>query len=424
MNRLTQAICITLLAASLHADVFRILDDPGDAAQVRVDLMQQARRKIDAVYFLARNDHVTLTALALLRDARRRRVGPVRLIIDANFLHIPKAVLAHLLEEGVQIKVYHPLTLRHPTWIFRRMHEKVVIVDAERYITGGRNLAESYFELSKKMNYIDRDVYVEGPSAAEADRHFEALWDSRDVADLRVHVREGEKRRAAMLLDDTLDNLGCGGFVRLNTGNEWSTGEKDIADVHFLHDPLVDGDGPRVGVRLVDIIASAKRSIVIESPYLVPSKSLLELLERKVADGVSVLIVTNSLRSADGVLAQAAYLKYRRRVARAGIDVREYKGPDSLHAKSIIVDQRTVLVGSYNVDPRSHNLNTEVMCLANDEDVARRLLDLIEVHIRNAWRIDGDGRAPRGEHFPGRRAKSFRAWAARLLLLPVIEGQL
>lgn len=408
---------VVLVAASAHADVLRILDDPRDAAQARVDLMQQARYEIDAVYFLARHDHITLTALALLRDARRRGVERVRLIVDANFLHIPKAVLAHLLDEGVQIKVYHPLTLRHPTWIFRRMHQKVVIADAERYVTGGRNLAEAYFELSRKMNYIDRDVYVEGPSAAEADRHFETLWSSEHVADLGVRVSEEQKREAAKLLDDTLRGLECGGFVKLQSGNEWSAGEKDVADVHFLHDPLVAGDGPRVGSRLVDIIASAKRSIVIESPYLVPSKSLLELLERKVADGVSVLIVTNSLRSADGVLAQAGYLKYRHRVIRAGIDVREYKGPDSLHAKSIVVDQRTVLVGSYNVDPRSHNLNHEVMCLANDEEVARRLLEAIDVHIRNAWTV------PHSEDFPGARAKSFRAWAARLLL-PVIEGQL
>ena len=67
------ASIIFVLAASARADVFRILDDPGDAAQARVDLIQQARQEIDAIYFLAYNDRVTLTALALLRDARRSR---------------------------------------------------------------------------------------------------------------------------------------------------------------------------------------------------------------------------------------------------------------------------------------------------------------------------------------------------------------
>ena len=412
-----------LLAASAHADVFRILDDPRDAVQARVDIIQQATSEVDATYFLARNDRIALTALALLRDARRRGVPSVRLIVDANFLHIPKGVLAHLSAEGVQIRVYHPLTLRHPLWLFTRMHEKVVVVDGQRYVTGGRNLAAAYFGMGNKTKYVDRDVYVEGPSASEADRHFENLWTSEDVADLHVRVSESELRRASSILDGVLHELECGdGFVRLNTATDWSTGQRDVAAVHFLHDPLATEDGPRVGARLSDMIAGATKSIVIESPYLVPSNSLMDLLAEKVRSGVSVLIVTNSLRSSDGVLAQAAYLKYRRRVARAGIDIREFKGPDSLHAKSIVIDDRIVLVGSYNVDPRSQNLNNEVMCMADDAGTARTLLDAIDVHIRNAWRVDVEGRAPR-VHFPGVRAKSFRAWAVRLLL-PMIEGQL
>ena len=176
---------------------------------------------------------------------------------------------------------------------------------------------------------------------------------------------------------------------------------------------------------IIDALRRATHSIVIETPYLVPSKELIELLEKKLSEGVYVLIVTNSLRSIDGVLPHAGYIKYRRRLIRAGIDMREYKGPDALHAKSVVVDGRVALVGSYNVDPRSANLNTEVMCVADDEEMARELLDAIDVHARNAWRVDRNGRPPREERAPMRVsiAKSFRAWAARLIL-PLIEGQL
>jgi putative cardiolipin synthase len=412
-----------VFAAVARGDVFRVLDDPTEAAQARVDLIQQARSDISALYFLARNDRVTLTALALLRDARRRGVGSVRLIVDANFHRIPKALLAHLREEGVQIRVYHPLTLRHPSWIFRRMHEKVVVVDGERYITGGRNLAEAYFGLAKK-NYVDRDVYVEGPSASDAARHFEKVWSSRHVTDLRVRVTAREKRRAARVLDDLLRELECGGFVALNTGRDWSEGQKEVDSVRFLHDPLVSEEGPRVGARLLELMEQATTSLVIESPYLIPSKPLLELLDRKLAEGVYVVILTNSLRSTDGVLPHAGYVKYRRRLVRAGVDVREYKGPDMLHAKTAVIDGETVLVGSYNIDPRSHNLNTEVICVVEDEDIGREVLDSIDLHLRNAWQVPRHRDAGRPERDRGAlRAKSFRAWAARLLL-PLIEQQL
>ncbi|HJT18264.1 MAG TPA: phospholipase D-like domain-containing protein, partial [Thermoanaerobaculia bacterium] len=312
---------LLLIASVARADVFRILDDDRDAAQARLDVIFQAQSEIDAVCFLARGDRITLTTLALLRDAHRRGVGTVRLIIDANFLHVPKSVLAHLQDDGVQIRVYHPLTLRHPSWLFTHMHEKVMVVDGKRYIAGGRNLAGAYFGMAK-TNYVDRDVYVDGPSAAEAQRHFENLWASPDVADLHVRVLDVEKHHAERDLDDLARGAT---FVQ-----DWSAGQRDIPGVHFLHDPLTNESGPRVGTQLAELLQGAKKSIVIESPYVVPSKSLLDLLIAKEREGVSVQIVTNSLRSADGVLAQAAYLRYRRRVARAGIDIREFKGPDSL----------------------------------------------------------------------------------------------
>jgi putative cardiolipin synthase len=410
-------LLLLLAALPLHGDVFRVLDDPREAAQARVDLIQQATKEIDALYFLARNDRITMTALSLLRDARRRGVGNVRMIVDANFQHIPKPVLAHLSDEGVQVRVYHPLTLRHPSWIFRRMHEKVVVVDSERYITGGRNLAESYFGLAKR-NFIDRDVYVEGASAIEADRHFDELWSSKDVVELHAHVTAREKAEASRLLDDAACELARTGFVSLDSKRDWAEGRHDIPDVHFIHDPLTEDGGPRVAERLMEVIERAQSSVIIESPYLVPTPPLMELLQKKIAEGVRVQIVTSSIRSSDGLLAYVGYLKYRRRLIRAGVDVREFKGPDWLHSKSMVIDGRLALIGSYNVDPRSQNLNAEAMCIADDETAALELGASIDEHVQNAWIVGGRERRARIS-----RAARLRAWALRLLL-PLFERQL
>lgn len=406
-----------VFALPASADVFRVLDDPAEAAQARVDIIQQAEREIDAVYFLARNDRITLSILRLLRDARRRGVGNVRLIVDANFQHIPKRVLAHLSDEGVRVRVYHPMTLRHPSWLFRRMHEKLIVVDAGRYIAGGRNLAEPYFGLSKR-NYIDRDVYVGGSSACDAQRHFEELWNSPDVADLDVRVSGDEKARAAAILDDSLHSLIADRFIVIDTLHDWSANQPEVEAVQFFHDPV--GDGPRVADRLDPILESARSSIVIESPYVVPSRPLLELLERKLADGVRVQIVTNSLRACDGVLPYAGYLKYRRRLVLRGVDMREYKGPDTLHAKTLVIDGRTVLIGSYNLDPRSQNLNAETMCGVDSEEIAADALASIDGHVQNSWKV-----AAREHRVRVRVPRSWRirAWAARLFL-PLYEKQL
>jgi putative cardiolipin synthase len=416
---------VLALAAPASADVLRILDDDGEAAQVRVDLMQQATGAIHSVYFMARNDLVTLSTLALLRDARRRGVPDVRLIVDATFHHIPKPVLAYLADEGVEVRIYHPFTLLHLGWIFRRMHDKAVIVDGRRYITGGRNLADSYFGLEKKKkNYVDRDVYVDGESATDADRHFVALWNSAHVADHDSSASAESKQKAGQRLDDALRDAICSGFITVDSGRDWSAGRSEVASTRFLHDPISDADGPRLAMRLAELIDEAKTSIVIESPYLIPSRPMLELLEKKGREGLSIVIVTNSLLSTDGVLPYVGYLKYRRRVIRAGIEIREYKGPGVLHAKSAVIDGRVLLIGSFNLDHRSQNLNSEVMCVAVDEDVARELRDSIETHILNSWTIHTGAHPPRNERPPRiRRFDRLKMLAIRMIL-PLIEGQL
>jgi cardiolipin synthase C len=411
-------VFLLALATTLRADVVRILDDPREAAQARVDVIQQAGGGITMLYFLARDDRITLSVLALLRDAKRRGVGDVRVIVDGSFHRIPKDVLAHLGDEGVEVRVYHPLSLRHPSWLLRRMHEKVIVADSSRYITGGRNLGEAYFGLAKKKNYVDRDVFIEGASSADAQRHFESLWSSKHVAELHLRVPAKEKQRASERLDRVLADLVRTGFIALDTRRDWTEDAKQVESVRFLHDPVTRNAGVRVAVPLMEILESARQSIVIESPYFVPSTALRRLLRRKLTEGVEVLVITNSLRSTDGLLPQGAYLKYRRRLARAGVEFHEYKGPDPLHAKSIIVDGKTALIGSYNIDPRSQYLNTEVMCATEDEEVARELRASIEAHMKNSWTIR---RAARGPHVS--RVTALRLWFVRMLL-PIVEPQL
>jgi putative cardiolipin synthase len=406
MRRRALAVAfILLLSAGARADVVRILADDREAAQARVDLIRQAHDSIEVLYFIAKDDRMSLAMLQLLRDARRHGVRDVRMVIDGSFRRIPKAVLAHLRDEGVRVRTYHPFDLRHPTWMLHRMHEKIILVDGKRYITGGRNLAESYFGMGHDINYRDLDIYVDGPSAADAARRFEQVWDSRDVADLHGHVTPRARREAAQHLGDALEAMTRSGFLDLGPARDWDKGAIDVGPVRFLAGHDIGGD-------LADRIAAAKESVVIESPYFIPPRFLRELLLKKLAEGVRILVVTNSVRSTDGLLPQVGYLKYRGELARAGIDFREYKGPDCLHGKVIIVDGRVAMVGSYNIDPRSQYLNTEIMCMAENEELARELQRAIDGHIENAWTIQDAPHAP-----------PVRVWAIRMLL-PILEHQL
>jgi putative cardiolipin synthase len=393
-----------LAAVSARADIVRILDKDQEAAQARVDLIRQAHEKIEVLYFIAKDDRVSAAMLQLMRDARRRGVS-VRMVIDGSFRRIPKAILTHLRDEGVLIRTYHPFDLRHLTWVNHRMHDKLIVVDGKRYITGGRNLDESYFGLSKKTNYRDIDIYVDGASAADAQRRFEDVWSSRDVASLHGHVTRRATRGAAEHLGDALVEMAHSGFIDLGPARDWSKGAIEVGPVQFLGGHGIGGD-------MTPLLTAANQSIVIESPYFIPPQFLRDLLLKKLAEGVRITVVTNSVRSTDGLLPQAGYLKYRDMLARAGIDFHEYKGPDCLHGKVIIVDGHVAMVGSYNIDPRSEYLNTEVMAIADDAQLARDLQDRIDRHIGNAWTPATAPPAP-----------ALRLFAIDLFM-PILEHQL
>jgi putative cardiolipin synthase len=285
------------------------------------------------------------------------------------------------------------------------MHDKLIVVDGKRYITGGRNLDESYFGLSPKLNFRDIDVYVDGASGAEARRRFEQVWDSKDVANLHGHVTRRAKADAAEHLGDALTEMVHSGFIDLGAPRNWSEGAIDVGPVRF-----VAGHG--IGSDMTPYLEAAKESIVIESPYFIPPRFFRELLLKKLGEGVRIMVVTNSVRSTDGLLPQMGYLKYRGSLARAGIDFHEYKGPDCLHGKVIIVDGRVAMVGSYNIDPRSEYLNTEVMAISENEELARDLRQLIEHHIDNAWTIQNAPQPP-----------ALRAFAIEMFM-PLLEHQL
>jgi putative cardiolipin synthase len=405
VRRLALAFALTLLVPfSARADLVRILDKDQEAAQARVDLIRGAKDKIEVLYFIAKDDRVSAAMLQLMRDARRRGVS-VRMVIDGSFRRIPKGVLTHLRDEGVLIRTYHPFDIRHLTWVNHRMHDKLLVVDGKRYITGGRNLDESYFGLSKKTNYRDIDIYVDGASAADAQRRFEQVWDSKDVALLHGHVTRRAKRNAAEHLGDSLAEMAHSGFIDLGPARDWSKGAIEVGPVQFFAGHGIGGD-------MTPLIAAAKESIVIESPYFIPPRFLRELLLKKLAEGVRITVVTNSVKSTDGLLPQAGYLKYRGSLTRAGIDFHEYKGPDCLHGKVIIIDGHLAMVGSYNIDPRSEYLNTEVMAIADDAELAHELQRRIESHIDNAWTVATAPAAP-----------ALRLFAIDLFM-PLLEHQL
>lgn len=416
-------LAFTLITQIAFADKVRILENPDEAVQARVDLIQQARSKIDAQYYVVGNDYFTLAGLALLRDAARRGCE-VRLIMDGRSNMLSKAVHAELKREHVLVKLYHPVTLGTLFLVLHRMHDKGLNIDRRYMIRGGRNAEGDYFGYWKH-NFVDRDVYLEGQAVAESVTYFDRLWNSAQVAPVAVHDPTGARaEEGRKILDAAREKLRNGKAPRMNSGIDWSTKAREVKPVEFLHDPVGKKNiefGIAQALRLK--LRQTRRSVLIETPYLVPTKELLNDLGELRKRGVEkVEMITNSSSSNDSVLVSIGYEAAKKKLLHLGVDLWEYKGPNTIHAKSAVLDDKLALIGSFNMDPRSQRLNTETAVAIPDEVTAQQLRRNINVHKANCTHITPEQLVgPDLSHPPlSKRVKlSFLK-----LLLPFLHAQL
>jgi len=430
---------IGLPVVARASDLFRLLPGDYEAAQARVDLIQQATWEIEASYYEIGNDRIAAMFLSLLRDAALRHVT-VRLIVDAEHNDIPAEVQAMLLGAGVRIREFHPNSVAHPKWCNLRMHDKVLIVDREQMVVGSRNMLNPHFGLDQ-VNFIDRDAYLRGEVVQQAHRYYTCLWNSDEVRDtnLKDNFWQKLKHKDKLSLDrvglceacakslsqtcKAIRWLGAGRCVSICcrpiefcTCNDWSACAVEICCAWFIYDSC--GRKRQQGCiydQLLSLIRQAKASIVLETPYFLLSGELREALFDARARGVQVMVFTNSLASTNKIEVTAILTNQRRRLLRHSVELWEYAGPNHLHAKSMVVDGSTAFVGSFNFDPRSELLNTETGVVVRDPHVAEWVLESIDDHLQNAFPIGSDGQSViHGVRNPG-------ASRARILLMQPIR---
>lgn len=429
-----------LLAAHRAKSGAYVLEKGEEALLARAWLADHAQKSIDVQYFIWSTDNIgILAAEALLRAAERGvrvRVLVDDLLIDAP----PEAMLALALHPNIEIRIYNPLhkvgtskakRVTNLVTRFRaanqRMHDKTAIFDGLVAITGGRNMADEYFDYDHDYNFRDRDILVMGPVATAMTASFERFWTSP----LAIPVESLLEGRLKKLTPERVNKVYAGlhGYAQKpeNFAPEVRQALADLPrkfegllremvwdDVRFLCDMPGKNDGKkglsgggRTTAELADAIKHAGKRVTIQSPYLVMPKGGLELFRALVEKGVEVRIVTNSLASTDNLQAFSGYSKQRKAILKAGIKVYEFK-PDpavrrelieryprlekdpptfAIHAKTLVIDGETLFVGTFNLDPRSANLNTEVGVLLHNPELAGRVEHNIERDMlqENSW---------------------------------------
>jgi len=400
------------------------------ALLARAALADLASETIDVQYYIYEEDLAGTLLTVHLLEAADRGVR-IRVLLDDNNLSGPDLALrlldAHPLVEVRVFNTYRwrsrwlrPLELLlHFDRLQRRMHNKIFAVDGCCGIFGGRNIGSNYFDADERENFADFDVFVAGSLISAACRSFDDYWNHplavpaealsarRMSADeVAVGMRRLRHRlQALQSLEERHDRARATLISMLEDPDRAMT----WARAEFVVDPpskLTDPDAPSpVLERLATLWDQAGSEALIESAYFVPGVEGAEFIERQVQEGVHTRILTNSLAANDVTAVHVGYARYRRRLLRAGIELFEYQrtatresmdlrltgGPSgaSLHAKVAVFDRRITWVGSFNLDPRSARLNSELAIIIHDEGLARSSALLIERDLEpdRAWRV-------------------------------------
>ena len=416
--------------------------EEGDVSMIsRAWLTESAEKTIDIQYFIFSADNIGLIASDYLLRAADRGVK-VRVIVDDVMVEADADELLALdAHPNLSIKIYNPTAnigknlpeklyslTTYFTGFNQRMHNKTFIVDGEVVITGGRNIADEYFDYDHEYNFRDRDVLLIGRASHDVQNSFNLFWDSPLSVPVAEVVNENDYNLNTELKYAYLHQYAC------NPENFWPQVREKIMSmpaafqrmqasgdlvwvdqVTFVSDAPGKNSGDRGleggGVctdSLISLIMRAKKSIDIQSPYLITTEVSQQLFLAAIQRGVSVNILTNSLSSTDNLEAFSGYQRERETLLGIGINIYEFK-PDAairfkimtgalqkemnftpifgLHAKSMVIDQEIAVIGTFNLDPRSANLNTECIAVIYDSKIAGNLYNAMQEDIKpeNAW---------------------------------------
>ena len=393
------------------------LADGRDALAARILLARTADESIDAQYYIWHRDTTGWLFLNELRAAAERGVR-VRLLLDDNGIPGLDNVLAELnAKENVEIRIFNPFTMRSPkllSYAFdflrlnRRMHNKAMTVDGVATVIGGRNIGDIYFAYGDGIAYFDFDVVAVGQAANDVSNDFDAYWSSGSsyaaedilppsqggLAELASAVALAENSvRGTEYAKGITDAPVLSQILAGDNVLEWTT-VKLVSDDPAKGLGNAEDEALLVGL-LPKLVEAPKVSLDLVSAYLIPGEASTEMLEGYVQKGIRVRLMTNSLEATDVSVVHSSWIGYRDRLVRAGAEVLELRArpetsggaslsqiltgsQSSLHAKTFAVDRKHVFIGSFNFDPRSANLNTEMGFLVESPTIATAMAHALD----------------------------------------------
>ena len=393
------------------------LDDAFSSIASRLHLINKAQHNIDLQYYIWENDSIGHLMLAELLKAADRGVKVRLLIDDQNGTKLDATLKQLAAHPNFEIKLFNPYKfrkLRVIDYAFRlkhinhRMHNKLIIADGAIAVTGGRNISREYFDASDNFQFTDMDILFYGTAVQHANDVFHEFWNDNLSYSVPQLLGNGNQEQLSKLRQ----YYELTALQKDQLKKRIELAEKQInkhlkdrpinwAKAHFIADSPNKIRGAATHNQLIysqmlNIMGEPKQHLELVSAYFVPTRKGTDYLVNLSKNDVRIRILTNSFLANDVAVVHAFYQKYRHDLLQNGIKLYEFKpyiernkrtwyevvtgnvipakgkNTSSLHAKFFDIDGM-VFIGSFNFDPRSANLNSEVG-LVVESDVLQKYI--------------------------------------------------
>ncbi len=406
---------------------FHLLHAGRAALAARLALAERAVHSLDVQYYLFHTDTSGKLVTAALLAAAERGVR-VRVLVD-DIDSLDKDVRLATLDRhpNIEVRLFNPFrnrssnllvkawqALRDHVRLNRRMHNKAFIADNQLAITGGRNIGDEYFEAHDGLDFVDLDVLAAGAIVDDLSRSFDAYWSDEaavPASALPVAPDDARLQRATRRLDQLRSE-----HARSEAGRTLAAADPlpallaghaawHIAPADLIVDPpskAREPDKPTARLligQLAGLWIDPRQRALIVSPYFVPGPMGMAYFRYWHHQGVHIDILTNAYSASDVPVVHAGYANYRVPLLQTGVRLYELKpvaepvggrlrdlgssaSRASLHAKAFVFDDLHVFIGSFNFDPRSAHLNTELGIVIHSPALAREVTAIAEDAMR------------------------------------------
>ncbi|MDO9184281.1 MAG: phospholipase D family protein [Bacteriovorax sp.] len=440
---------------SIDKNEMQVINTGIAAFYARIDMIRRATTSLDLEYFIFNPDSSGRIIIKELIQAANRGVK-VRILIDKSIavFKLNEYYAQVLKQNNIEIRYYNAAPLFRISSSQFRNHRKLILRDGAEAITGGRNIADEYFNLSKTFNFLDRDIWVEGEIVNAMNDTFNLYWNSEIIQipaaiekpeRIITSVSEDEMKNendyqfklttytkklaeAQELIRETpedIKNLAFANSYGKKSLSEdtkkhscpeasFATDREGASFLQRIHTKNYSNSYRILRKEISEWMAKVDDEIVLDSPYFLNDANSIKIINDLLSKDKKITILTNSLASTDAIYVSTVYsdtvIQY---TPNKNFNAYTYKGKFSnesevisdevrnsnwgTHSKTIVFNNNSFMIGTFNIDNRSNFYNTEmaVFCSGSPE-LANDVLSNIKIRMKSSNHLDKNARPDDG----------------------------